>query len=65
MPPAPPGLNEGNQRSHKKYLATANPDSFVPLPKTQLVNLDALGEDNSNDEDFDSDLVTDERTSCG
>jgi hypothetical protein len=46
-------------------LPEANPDLCVPLPKIQPVNLDALAEDSLNNEDFDPELLTDERTSCG
>jgi hypothetical protein len=46
-------------------LPAANADSCVALPKTQGVNLDALAEDSLNDDDFNPELLTDERASCG
>jgi hypothetical protein len=46
-------------------LPAANVDSGVSLAKTQGVNLDALAEDSLNDDDFDPELLTDERASYG
>jgi hypothetical protein len=46
-------------------LPSTNADSCVPLRKAQLVNLDELAEDSLQDEDFDPELLTDERTTCG
>jgi hypothetical protein len=46
-------------------VPAANADSCVAHPKTQGVNLDTLAEDSLNDNDFDPELLTDERASCG
>jgi len=64
-PPAPSGPIQGTHRLQTNNLPVANADSHVPLPKTQPINLDALAEDSLNNEDFDPELLTDERTSCG
>jgi len=64
-PPAPPGPIQVTQRLQPDNLPAANADSCVPLPVTQPVNLDAFAEDSILDEDFDPELLTDERTSCG
>jgi len=70
--PSPPGTSpaslgpiRGTERSQNDNLPAANADPHVPLPKTQLPNLNALSEDSLNDEDCDPELLTDERTSCG
>jgi len=65
MPPQTPGPIQGSRGSQNHNLRAANADSRVPLPKTKPVNLDALAEDSLNDEDFDPELLTDERISCG
>jgi len=64
-PPSPPGPTQGTQISQTDNLPAAKADSRVSLPKTQGVNLDALAEDSLNDDDFDPELLTDERASCG
>jgi hypothetical protein len=64
-PPAPPSSIWGTKRSQTDNLLAANEDWGVPLPKTQPVNLDALAEDSLNDEDFDPELLTDDRISYG
>jgi len=64
-PPASPGPIPGSQRSQTDNLPAANADSRVSLPTTQLVHLDALAEDSILNEDFDPELLTDERTPCG
>jgi len=64
-PPARPSPIQGTQRSLIDNLPVANTDSHVSLPKTQSVNPDAVAEDSTLDQDFDPELLTDERTSCG
>jgi hypothetical protein len=64
-PPAPPGSTQGTQISQTDNLPAANAVSRVSLSKTQGVNLDAIAEDSLNDDDFDPQLLTDERASCG
>jgi len=64
-PPGPSRPIQDTQQSRTDHLPAANADSCVSLPKTQPVNLDALAEDSILDEDFDPELLTDERTSCG
>ena len=65
MLPAPPGPIQGTQTLQTDNLPAANADSCIPLPKNQSVNLDALADDSIIDKNFDPELLTDERTSCG
>jgi hypothetical protein len=57
---------------HPAMISQNHTDSCLPcpngtrrIPKTPLVNHAALAEDCINDEDFDPELLTDDRTSCG
>jgi hypothetical protein len=54
-----------HQKSETDNLPAANIDCRVPLPKTQHINLDAIAKNSINDEDFDPELLTNEKTSCG
>jgi hypothetical protein len=71
MPPspvkshAPRGPIQGTQRSQTDNLPAPNADSYVPLPNTQHFNLDTLAKDSIHDKDFDPELLTDNRISCG
>jgi hypothetical protein len=65
MPPVQPSSTHGTQTSQTDNLPATNADSRVSLPKTQVVNLNALAQDSLNDEDFDPELLTDEKASCG
>jgi hypothetical protein len=64
-PTSPTGSIQATKSFQTDNLPAANADSCVPLSKTQPVNLDALAQDSLNDEDFNPELLTDEKTSCG
>jgi hypothetical protein len=65
MPPMAPGPIQDTERLQTDNVPATYADSCVCLPKTQPVNLEAFAEDSIYNEDFDPELLTDERTLCG
>jgi hypothetical protein len=65
MPPVLPGHSQGTHTSQTDNLPATSTHSHVPHPETQPFNLGNQGEDSIPDEDFDPELLTNERTSCG
>jgi len=64
-PPVPPGNNEAAHLSKLEGVPPGYVYIHTPLPSAQFFNLDAYATDRKRDQDFNPDLLTDERTSTG
>jgi len=64
-PPVPPGVTVGTHPSGIEGMLLGYVYIHTPLPSAQVFNHDAYAKDRMRDRDFDSDLLTDERTSIG
>jgi len=65
MPPVPPGYNEAAHITQIQGVPPGSVYIHTPLPSAQLFNPDGYAQDHKCDNDFNSDLLTDDGTSTG